>query len=78
VSVDPLAESQTRQMRARLWRNGTLVEEQIHTQRYEEYGQNELLLVLEQAGFIDIQIVGDYSDEPATADHQTLISMAKK
>ena len=50
VSVDPLEESQTRQIRARLWRNGELLEEQVHTQRYEEYGKNELVLVLEHAG----------------------------
>lgn len=78
VSVDPLDESQTRQLRARLWRNGELVEEQIQTQRYEEYGKNELMLLLEHAGFKDIQIFGNYSDEPATADHKDLIFLAKK
>ncbi|HET6596471.1 MAG TPA: class I SAM-dependent methyltransferase [Anaerolineales bacterium] len=78
VSVDPLEETQTRQLRARLWRNGELLEEQVHTQRYEEYGKNELLLVLERAGFSDVQIFGDYSDEPATADHKELIFVAQK
>ena len=78
VSVDPLEETQTRQLRARLWRNGELIEEQVHTQRYEEYGKNELVLVLEQAGFQDIQIFGDFSDEPATADHRELIFVARK
>ena len=78
VAVDPLEESQTRQMRARLWRNGELLEEQVHTQRYEEYGKNELLLVLEHAGFHNIQIFGDYSNEAATADHTTLIFVAQK
>lgn len=78
VSVDPLEETQTRQLRARLWRNGELLDEQVHTQRYEEYGKNELVLVLERAGFSDVQIFGDYSDEPATADHKQLIFVAKK
>jgi SAM-dependent methyltransferase len=78
VSVDPLTETQTRQMRARLWRNGVLVDEQIHTQRYEEYGVNELQLMLEQAGFGETQIYGDYKNEPATSDHGTLIFIAKK
>ena len=78
VAVDPLAETQTRQMRARLWRNGVLVEEQVHTMRYEEYGMNELLLMLHQAGFDDIQILGDYSNEPGTADSRDLIFMARK
>lgn len=78
VSVDPLEETQTRQLRARLWRNGELLDEQVHTQRYEEYGKNELVLVLDRAGFSDIQIFGDYGDEPATADHKQLIFVAKK
>jgi SAM-dependent methyltransferase len=78
VSVNPLEETQTRQMRARLWRNGELLEEQIQTMNYEEYNKNELMLVLELAGFTDIQIFGDYSDEPATSDHENLVFVAKK
>ena len=78
VSVDPLDESQVRQIRARLWRDGELIEEQIHTQKYEEYGKNEIILVLQQAGFHDIQIFGDYSDEPATSDSQNLIFVCRK
>lgn len=78
VAVDPLNESQIRQVRARLWRNGELIEEQIHTQRYEEYGKNELVLMLELAGFTDIQVLGEYSSEPATADHNFLMFLVKK
>jgi SAM-dependent methyltransferase len=78
VSVNPLEESQVRQLRARLWQNGKLIEEQVHTQHYEEYGKNELVLVLERAGFGDIQIFGDYSDEPATSDHKDLVFLARK
>jgi SAM-dependent methyltransferase len=78
VSVDPLNESQTRQLRARLLRNGKLLEEQIQTQRYEEYGTNELLLMLGLAGFTNLQIFGNYSEEPATSDHSEIIFLAKK
>nr|HRJ45023.1 hypothetical protein [Caldilineaceae bacterium] len=60
------------------WRNGELVEEQIHTQRYEEYGVNELVLVLEAAGFGDIQMRGGYHDEPATPDHTDIVFLARK
>lgn len=78
VAVDPLRETQTRQMRARLWRDGEMIAEEIHTMRYEEYGINELLLVLECAGFGDVEIRGGYTDEPATADHETLVFIARK
>jgi hypothetical protein len=33
---------------------------------------------LERAGFEDIQLFGDFSDEPATADHKDLIFIARK
>ncbi len=76
VSVDPLDESQVRQLRLRLWRNGKMVDEQIQTQRYEEYGINELVLMLKNAGFGEIEIYGDYRNEPATADHKALVFVA--
>jgi hypothetical protein len=35
------------------------------------------VLILEQAGFADIQIFGDYRTEPATAYHRSLVYIAK-
>jgi SAM-dependent methyltransferase len=78
VAVDPLDEVQTRRLRARLWRDDELIEEQVHTQRYKEYGKNELLLALERAGFCEIQVFGDYGDQPATAEHRDLVFVARK
>ena len=78
VAMDPLEDVATRQIRARLWRNDELVKEEIHTQKVEDYSKNELVLMLERAGFGIIQIFGDYSDEPATADHYDLIFVARK
>jgi hypothetical protein len=34
--------------------------------------------MLEHAGFGDIELFGDFSDEPATADHEELIFIARK
>ena len=78
VEVDPLEEVATRQIRARLWQEDTLLQEEIHTQQVEDYSKNELVLMLERAGFGDVKIYGDYSDELATADHQFLLFVAKK
>ena len=55
-----------------------MLKEEVHTQKYEEYGKNELMLVLAHAGFGDIQIFGNYSDAPATADHEVLVFIARK
>jgi SAM-dependent methyltransferase len=78
VAMDPLEDIATRQIRARLWQNGVLIQEEIHTQMVGDYSKNELVLMLEKSGFREIQVNGNYSDELATADHETLILIAKK
>lgn len=78
VAMDPLEDVATREIRARLWQNGALLQEEVHTQKVEDYSTHELVLMLERAGFSDITITGDYLDEPATADHMALIFRARK
>jgi len=78
VATDPLENVSTRQIRARLWRKGELIEEEIHTQKLDDYSKNELVLMLELAGFRDVQIFGDFGDEPAMADHRDLVFLARK
>lgn len=78
IGMDPLEEVATRQIRARLWKNGEMIKEEIHTQNLEDYSKNELVLMLQIAGFSEIDLQGDYRHEPATADHENLIFIAKK
>ena len=78
IAMDPLEDVATRQMRTRLWQNGELLQEEVHTQKVEDYSKHELILMLERAGFTDITLTGDYRDEPATADHETLVFSARK
>jgi hypothetical protein len=78
ISTDPLENVAVRQIRARLWNQDELIKEEIHTQKLDDYSKNELVLILERAGFEDLQIFGDFRDEPATADHNNLIFVAKK
>ena len=78
VATDPLENIATRQIRVRLWRKDELLKEEVHTQKLDDYNKDELVFMLEHAGFSDIQIFGDFSDEPATADHKDLIFVARK
>jgi len=78
VAMDPLEEVAIRQIRARLWQDGALIKEEVHTQKLDDYSKNELVLMLKVAGFSDIQLYGDHTDEPATADHAYLIFVARK
>jgi SAM-dependent methyltransferase len=78
VAVDPLENVATRQIRVRLWHEGELMKEEIHTQRLDDHSKNELVLMLERAGFSDLQVFGDFTDEAATADHEELIFVCRK
>lgn len=75
---DPLEQVSVHKFRARLWRDGKMIKEEIHTMQTEGYNKNELLLLLELAGFEVVLIFGDYSNEPATMDHENLIFVARK
>jgi len=77
-SQDPLEQVSEHRFRLRLWRQGQLIQEEIHTMKTECYNKNELFLMLELAGFRDVQIFGDYTDEPATMDHENLVFVARK
>ncbi|MBO7743150.1 class I SAM-dependent methyltransferase [Paenibacillus sp. MWE-103] len=78
LETDPLENVATRQIRVRLWHEGELIKEEVHTQKLDDYTKNELVFMLERAGFGDIRIFGDFSDEPATADHKELIFICRK
>lgn len=77
-SQDPLEHVSVHKFRARLFRNDELIQEEIHVMKTEGYNKNELLLMLEMAGFIDVEIFGDYTDEAATMDHENLVFVARK
>lgn len=78
ISQDPLNGTAVKQIRLRLWRDDVMIKEEIQTLGSEGYLKDELLLMLNLAGFEDVQIFGDYTDEPATMDHKNLVFVAKK
>jgi len=79
LDLDPLEQVLTLQMRAELWRNGEMVEEEgTRTLTTNLYFKNELRMMLEQAGFEVIEIQGDFTEEKATRDHGVLVFIAKK
>lgn len=78
ISQDPLNGTAVKQIRFRVWQGDELIEEEIQTLESEGYLKDELLLMLELAGFEDVKIFGDYTDQPATMDHKNLVFVAKK
>ena len=71
-NIDPLEQIYTRQVRLEKWVSGEMVASEEYTLRENIYFKNEVLLMLEVAGFREIGVYGDYSDEIATADHEEL------
>jgi SAM-dependent methyltransferase len=76
VHVDPLEQSYTREVRLEKWSNRKLVTSEEYTLRGNMYFKNELLLMLKTAGFQEINVHGDYTDQLATADHEELVFTA--
>ena len=78
VALDPLEQRITYEMRAGMWREGELVREEEHMLHVNLYFKNELLLLLERAGFRDIVVHGDHREEPPTEDSDFLVFVATK
>jgi len=78
VEIDPLEQIMTLQMRSKLWREGQLVAAEEYTLKECLYFKNELLMMLEQAGFGDVKVQGDYTEAEATAEHSVLVFVARK
>jgi SAM-dependent methyltransferase len=78
VSTNILEQNYVLQMRVEKWVAGQLVASQEDTLCGDMYMKNEILLMLQVAGFRQITVRGDYTDEPATADSKELIFTALK
>jgi SAM-dependent methyltransferase len=78
VELDPLEQTQILEIHAERWRDGALEAEETHRLNINLYFKNELVLMLEQAGFGDIQIYGDHNDAPPTGDDDFLVFAARR
>lgn len=78
VALDPLEQYVTRQMHATLRRGETVVAEEEHTLRENLYFRNEVLLLLAQVGFGDVEVRGGYTDAAPTAEDPEIVFIARK
>ena len=74
--MDPLEQTYTREVRLEKWVAGSLVSAEQYELRGNMYLRNEVELMLRVAGFGEISVRGDYSDDPATPDNEKLILTA--
>ena len=78
VDLNPLEQQTTIQIRATLWRGRQPIAEEEYTMVSIRYFRNEVLLLLEQAGFGEVSVRGGYTDAAATAEDTTLVFVARK
>ncbi|CAN5744230.1 class I SAM-dependent methyltransferase [soil metagenome] len=78
AGFDPLAQCLTLEMRARLWRDDQVIEEEYGTLKENLYLFQEIMMLLASAGFKDVTVTGAYSDEPLNAEQTKLMFVARK
>ena len=78
MDLDPLEQVMTLQTHAERWRDGVLIAQEDHTLKGSLYFKNELVMMLERAGFRDIAVYGAYSEKPPTPEHPYQVFIAKK
>ena len=78
VELDPLSQRVTLEMHAERWHDGTLEAEEDHTLNIGLYFRNELLLMLERAGFANVVVHGEHAERDPTSDDDFLVFVAKK
>jgi len=76
LGLDPLEQRVSLEMTARMWRDGTLEAEETHRLDIGLYFKNELLLILERAGFAEVVVHGDHVETPPTPDDEFVVFVA--
>ena len=77
LDVDPLDQTLALEIHAEKWLGGSLAAEERHQISIRWYFRDELLLMLDRAGFADVDVRGDYTDDQANADHDFLVYIAR-
>lgn len=78
VEVDPLAQVVTMEMRGSMWRDGRLIQQDEHVLTMALFFTHELRMMLERAGFSDIELRGDHSDQEPTGETESVVFIARK
>ncbi len=78
LEVDPLTQHVVYEMRAQRWRDGELEAEETHRLHDGHYFRNELTLMLERAGFVDVVVHGEHEIREPRADDDFLVFVGRK
>lgn len=77
-SFDPLTQQTVREVRGRRWHDGGLAEQDEYAIVLNVYFAQEILLMLDTAGFRGVEVQGRYTGLPATSDDTTVVFLATR
>jgi hypothetical protein len=77
VRVEPLDQKVTMEIHMQRWRDETLEAEEKYQLDIGMYFKNEMLMMLEVAGFSDIAVYGEHEDRPPTSDDDFIVFEAR-
>jgi SAM-dependent methyltransferase len=78
ADVNPLAQRVTAQMRGSMSRDGDVIAEDETTLVMTLYFTYELEAMIRAAGFVDVEMFGDYTDDPPMRDTNVVVYVARK
>ena len=78
LDLDPLEQCVTLSMRAWMWRDGELVAEDEHELTLTLYFKDEIVLMLERAGFVDVTVAAALTDAEPTGADDFLVFTARR
>jgi hypothetical protein len=78
LALDPLRQQARLEMRAYMWRDGELAAEEEHAITLNLYFRDELLLMLERAGFTEVVVHGGHEEREPEPDDDFLVYVARR
>ena len=77
VDFNPLEQTEVAEIRARLWHEGAIINEEIHTLGMCLYFAQEIRSMLEEAGFRSVSIESGFTGQPASPEDQMVAFLAR-
>ena len=78
LALDPLEQRLTLEMQAFMWRDGELLAEDELELTLTLYFKDEIVLMLERAGFVDVTVKAALTDAEPSADDDFLVFTARR
>lgn len=78
VNLDPYAQRRDLELRARLWHEGEVIADELGALSENLYFAQEILLLLDEAGFRDVEVEAGSSRRPASQDDGVVVFIGRR